>query len=132
MMPPRAWLNPPKALLLLLFLLTLISVSTLALFGWRLLEQQRIVEVQRSQERLEQAADRISAIVRGALAESGDRAGSGLASPGDLLLSLSPISLDTTPSGQLLYYPYAPPEPEVLDKTFSDGELFEFVAGQPN
>jgi signal transduction histidine kinase len=132
MTPPRAWLNPPKALLLLLFLLTLLSVSTLALFGWRLLEQQRIVEAQRSQERLEQAADRISAIVRGALAESGDRAGSGLASPGDLLLSLSPTSLDTTPPGQLLYYPYAPPEPEILDKTFSDGELFEFVAGQPN
>ena len=99
-MPPRAWLNPPKALLLLLFLLTLISVSTLAFFGWRLLEQQRMVEAQRSQERLEQAADRIAAIVRGALAESGERTGAGLASPGDLLLSLSSTSLDATPPGR--------------------------------
>jgi len=131
-MPPRSWLNPPKALLLLLFLLTLISVSTLALFGWRLLEQQRMVEAQRSQERLEQAADGIAAIVRGSLAESSERTGAGLASPGDLLLSLSPASLDATPPGRLLYYPYPPPEPDGLTKTFAEGELYEFVAGQPS
>ena len=46
------------------------------LFGWRLLKQQRIVEAQRSQERVEQAADRIAAIVRGAIAEASERAGS--------------------------------------------------------
>jgi hypothetical protein len=44
MVPLREWLRPPKALLLLLFLLTFVSVSTLAVFGWRLLEQQRIVD----------------------------------------------------------------------------------------
>ena len=70
MTPLRPWLNPPRMLLLLLCLLTLISVSTMAFFGWRLLEQQRTVEAQRSQERLEQAADRIAAIVRGTLAET--------------------------------------------------------------
>jgi signal transduction histidine kinase len=132
MTPPRSWLNPPKALLILLFLLTFVSVSTLALFGWRLLEQQRMVETQRSQERVEQAADRIAAIVRGAIAESSERTGAGLPSPGDLLLSLSPTSLDATPSGRLLYYPYPPPEPDGLTKTFAEGELFEFLAGQPD
>ncbi len=80
MTPLREWLTPPRKLLLLLFLLSLVSVSTMALFGWRLLEQQRIVEAQRSQERLEQAADRITAIARGALAESSERAAAGLAS----------------------------------------------------
>ncbi len=45
-------LTPPRTLLLLLFLLTLVSVSTLALFGWRLFEQQRLVEAQRSEERV--------------------------------------------------------------------------------
>ncbi len=53
MAPLREWLTPPRTLLLLLFLLTLVSVSTLALFGWRLFEQQRMVEAQRSEERLE-------------------------------------------------------------------------------
>jgi signal transduction histidine kinase len=45
---------------------------------------------------------------------------------------LSPTSLDATPPGRLLYYPYPPPEPDGLTKTFAEGELFEFVAGQPN
>src|ERR1019366_10484399 len=112
MTPLRPWLNPSRMLLVLLCLLTLVSISTMAFFGWRLLEQQRTVETQRSQERLEQAADRITAIVRGALAETSERAGAGLAAPGDLLLSLSATSLDATPPGGLLYYPYPPPEPE--------------------
>ena len=132
MTPLRPWLNPPRMLLLLLCLLTLLSVSTMAFFGWRLLEQQRTVEAQRSQERLEQAADRIAAIVRGALAETSERAGAGLASPGDLLLSLSATSLDATPPGRLLYYPFPPPEPDALAQVFTEAELFEFLVAQPN
>ena len=83
-------------------------------------------------ERLEQAADRIAAIVRGTLAEISERAGAGLAAPGDLLLSLSPTSLDATPPGRLLYYPFPPTEPEILAQTFREGELFEFLVAQPN
>jgi signal transduction histidine kinase len=132
MTPLRPWLNPPRMLLVLLCLLTLLSVSTMAFFGWRLLEQQRTVEAQRSQEHLEQAADRIAAIVRGELAETSERAASGLAAPGDLLLSLSPNSLEATPPGRLLYYPFPPPEPETVAQTFSEGELFEFLVAQPN
>ena len=132
MTPLTPWLNPPRMLLLLLCLLTLLSVSTMAFFGWRLLEQQRTVEAQRSQERLEQAADRIAAIVRGTLAETSERAGAGLASPGDLLLSLSATSLDATPPGRLLYYPFPPPEPDVLAQIFTEAELFEFLVAQPN
>jgi signal transduction histidine kinase len=131
MAPLREWLSPPRTLLLLLFLLTLASVSTMALFGWRLLEQQRMVEAQHSQERLEQAADRITAIVREALAESSERLGAGLVSPGDLLFSLTPTSLDATPPGRLLYYPFPPPDPELHSKTFAEAELFEFPESQP-
>jgi len=131
MTPLRTWQSPPRMLLLLLCLLTLLSISTLAFFGWRLLEQQRTVEAQRSQERLEQAADRIVAIVRGTLAETSERAGAGLASPGDLLLNLSAASLDVAPPGRLLYYPFPPPEPDALAQTFAEGELFEFLVAQP-
>ena len=131
MAPLREWLTPPRTLLLLLFLLTLVSVSTLALFGWRLLEQQRMVEAQRSEERLEQAADQITAMVREDLAESSERLGAGLVSPGDLLFSLSPTSLDAMPPGQLLYYPIPPPDPESNSKIFAQAELFEFPESQP-
>ena len=131
MTPLRQWLRPPKALLLLLFLLTYASVSTLAIFGWRLLEQQRIVEAQRSQDRLEHAADQIAALVREALARSSKRLSAGLALPGDLLLTLSATSLNATPPGRLLYYPLPPPDPEPHSKIFAEPELFEFVEAQP-
>ena len=127
----RQWLRPPKALLLLLFLLTFASVSTLAIFGWRLLEQQRIVEAQRSQDRLEYAADRIAAMVREALAKSSERIGAGLVSQDDVLLTLTPSSFDATPPGRLLYYPFSPPDPEPHSKIFAEAELFEFVESEP-
>ena len=63
MTPLTEWLKPPRTLLLLLFLLTLVSVSALGWFGWRLLEQERAVDAQRSQERVEAVADRIAATV---------------------------------------------------------------------
>jgi signal transduction histidine kinase len=131
MTPLREWLRPPKALLLLLFLLIFASVSTLAVFGWRLLEQERMVEAQRSQDRLEHAADRIAATLREALAKSSERVSAGLVSPGDVLFTLSATSLNAEPAGQLLYYPFSPPDPEPRDKLFAEPELFEFVESQP-
>jgi signal transduction histidine kinase len=127
----RAWLTPTRTLLLLLFLLTLASLSTLALFGWRLLEQQRMVEAQRSEEHLEHVADRVAATVRGSLAESSDRVGASLISPGDLLFKLSATSLDAAPPGQLLYYPVSSPDPEPNAAIFAEAELFEFPESQP-
>jgi len=125
------WRTPTRTLLCLLFVLTLASISTMAFFAWRLLEQQRMVEAQSSRERLEQAADRITAIVRGTIAESSDRLGAGLVSPGDLLFTLSPTSLDATPPGRLLSYPFPPPDPEPHPDVFAEAELFEFPESQP-
>ena len=81
MTPLREWLKPPKSLLLILFLLTLVSVSALGWFGFKLLEQDRMVQAQQRQERLEQAADRIAATQRGTLAETGERLSAWLAAP---------------------------------------------------
>lgn len=133
MAPPSEWLKPPRTLLLLLFLLTLVSVSALAWFGWKLLDQERIVEAQRLQERLEQTADRIAATLRGTLAETGERLGSAQAvPPGDgLLLTLHPNSLEVKPAGRLLYSPLAPGGPEADSDGFTEGENFEFQSGRP-
>jgi signal transduction histidine kinase len=131
MTPPRVWLRPPRALLLLLFLLTFVSVSALAIFGWRLLEGQRFIEAQHAQDRLEHAADRIAARIREALAKSSERLAKGRPLPGELLLELSGSSLTASPPGQLLYYPFPPPDPEPYSKTFEEPELFEFAESQP-
>src|SRR5437879_1177580 len=118
MTPLKGWLQPPRSLLVILFLLTFVSISALAWFLWKLLQQERVVEAQRAQELLEQAADRIAATVRGTLAETGDRLGAWLASPptdgkpGEgLLLILTENNLSAIPAERLLYEPAPPPEP---------------------
>ena len=133
MMPPGEWLKPPRSLLAILFLVTLVSVTALGWFGWKLLDQERVVETQRAQERLDQEADRIAAIARGTLAETGERLGTWLiAPPADgkpeegLLLILSGNGVTAIPSRRLLYRPALPGQTEEFTNSFADGEVFEF------
>ena len=129
MTPLHEWLKPPRSLLLYLFGLTLVSVSALAWFGWRLLTQERMVEAQRVEERLEQAADRITATLRGALAETGERVAvprpDGKWEEG-LLLEVGASTLAASPRERLLYWPVAAPQPEAPPAAFADGERLEF------
>src|SRR5437016_10638223 len=111
-MPLPEWLRPPKLLLLILVLLTLVSVSALGWFGWKFLEQERMVESQRDMDRREQAADVIAATLRGALAETGERVGGWLTSPPPAgkpgqgaLLVLGEHGIAVYPAGRLLYRP---------------------------
>ena len=67
MTPLHEWLKPPRSLLLYLFLLTLASVSALSWCGWKLLTQERMVEAQHVEERLERAADRTGHEIIGAI-----------------------------------------------------------------
>ncbi|HLJ45397.1 MAG TPA: HAMP domain-containing sensor histidine kinase [Bryobacteraceae bacterium] len=138
MTPLHEWLKPPRTLLLILYLLALVFISALGAFGWKLLEQERIVEVQRTQERLEQAADRIAATVRGSLAEAGERLGAwesgpltGLAPEQGFLLLLTEKGVSATPADQLLFSPVASSEPETAPPVFAEGEMFEFAQNQP-
>jgi signal transduction histidine kinase len=138
MRPLKEWLKPPRTLLLILFLLTLVSVSAMTWFGWKLLDQERLVEAQRAQERLEQVADRVAATLRGTLAETGEVVGAWLASPpsvgappGGLVLRLSENTMAAFPAGRLLYYPFPRTEPEARPAIFNEGEGLEFQQAQP-
>ncbi|HYK60242.1 MAG TPA: hypothetical protein VEV85_12495 [Bryobacteraceae bacterium] len=134
MTPLRQWLKPPGTLLLILFLVTVASVSAVIWSGWRLLKQEGIVQAQRSRDRLEQSADRIAAVVRGALAETGEKVGAA----GTVMLSREELGLvikddwvRLTAGGPLLYEPAPPPEPEASPNLFADAELLEFAQKQP-
>lgn len=138
MTPPREWLKPPRSLLLSLFLVTFVSVSTVAWFGWKLLDQERAVEAQRAQDDLEQAAGRIAATMRGSLAETADHLSTWLTSPpgggepkDGVLLLINGSNLSTLPAGRLLYSPVPAPYPEAASVTFADGEALEFQQAQP-
>lgn len=128
------WLRPPATLFLILFLLTLGSISALGWFGLQLFEQERLVGEQRSRERLEQAADRIAATIRSALAETGDHLAewnrTEPGSPG-LVLHIEDDTLSPVPPGRLLYSPFGSREPEAPASTFSEGEQLEFVQRDP-
>src|ERR1700722_20098309 len=142
MTPPawlnRAWLKPPRSLLTILFLVTGVSVSALGWFGWKLLDQERVVEAQRARERLDQAADRIAAVARGTLAETGERLGTWLlAPPSDgkpeegLVLIVSGSGLSAIPGRRLLYRPALSPQIEDPTNAFADGEMIEFQQKLP-
>lgn len=139
MIPALApWLKPPRTLLVSLYLLTLVAVCALGWLGWRLLEQERLVETQRAQERMEQEADRLQASVRSTLAETAEKLGvwqaTEVAPPRiaqGLFLMMRDNTLTVMPSGRLLYYPFPSSEPEADSKVFAEGEMFEFAQSQP-
>ncbi len=138
MAPLKEWLRPPRSLLVILFLLTLVSVSAVGWFGWKLLNQDRLVEAQRTQELLEQTADRASATLRRTLAESGERLGSWLAgepydrAPDGLLLYLTESGMTAEPPSRLLYQPHPPSLPEAPADLFAVAEAREFHYGEPS
>ena len=55
------WLRPPRHLVVLFLGIALTLMSTLAWLGWRLFQQDRALEQQRVQVRLEHAADILAA-----------------------------------------------------------------------
>ena len=119
----RDWLRPPRSLLAILLLLTLVSVSALGWLGWRLASQDRIVEAQRASERLEQAADHIAAGLRRSLDSTTEFEG--------LRITFTNDSLSVASPGRLLYYPFDSPEPEASAAVLREGETYEFRQGQP-
>jgi signal transduction histidine kinase len=137
-MPLRDWFRPPRHLLAILLLLTTASVSALLWFGWRLTEQESAVEAQRSRERLEQAADRIAALLRANLAETGERLAAAASSPTGimpepdppLLLILTRDGFSAYPPGSLLYTPVAEHGAEAPESAFAEGEAAEILHQQ--
>ena len=129
----RDWVRPPRHLLAVLVLLTTASVSALLWLGWRLTKQEAAVEAQRSRERLEQAADRIAALLRASLAETGERLAAAASSPAgilpepdqSLLLILTRDGLSSYPPGRLLYTPVVEQEAEAPESAFAEGEAAE-------
>ena len=132
--PLAQWLKPPRSLLLILFLLTLVSVSALGWFGWSLLDQDRMVETQRVRERLERAADSVAAALRGTLADIGDRLSTASVQtpPMDgLLLILDERGITAAPAERLLYRPFVDARAEANGDLFEEGERLEFQEARP-
>ncbi|MDP2914796.1 MAG: hypothetical protein Q8O91_05020, partial [Candidatus Aminicenantes bacterium] len=123
----RSKLRPPRNVLVLFIAVSAVSLSVLFWLSWRLLKQDRALENQRIQERLERAADLIVTSLDLGLSEIENRL-SVLSDPGDHALSVAfgPGEVKTHPGGHLLYYPFIPPVRESSVTVFEAGENLEF------
>jgi signal transduction histidine kinase len=128
----------------ILFLgITLVLMGTLGWLGWRLFRQDRALERQRVQVRLEHSADVVAAELTRRLAAIEDRL-VGLStvplsnlsdsarqftaqfSPDAVVLVISDKGLTAHPSARLLYYPFTTPVREPDASVFARGETLEF------
>lgn len=137
------WFTSPRYLLALFLVVMLVLGISLGWLGWRFLEQDRALESQRIQERLENAADLIAASLLHSVSESRDQISGVLAaSPSELnarasgvldrgtgsaiLLVFHSQAIDVYPPGSLLYYPFLPAAKEPRGEVFEAGEAAEF------
>jgi len=97
----RSKSRPPRNFLVLFIAGSAVSVSALVWLSWRLLRQDRALENQRIQERLERAADLIVTSLDLGLSEIENRL-SALFDPGDhaLAVSFGPRDVETHPGGR--------------------------------
>jgi signal transduction histidine kinase len=110
------WFRPPRAVLTLFIALMSVCALALGWLGWQVLVQDQMVEVQRRQERLENAADRAMATMEQTL--SGADAVVTVAANGET---------QVTPAGRLAYTPSQPAPPAVAADLFAEAESLEFL-----
>lgn len=139
----REWLRPPRRVVALFFLIALVLIAATASLAWRFLEQDRALEGQRTRDRLERAADLITAALGRGAAEARDAltrlsslppAASSAAATrwastlerDAVLVMLTPEGLRAFPAGRLLYQPVPVPAREAPAGTFAAGEALEF------
>ena len=142
----RDWLRRPRNLLVLFLGTTLVLTAGLGWLGWRLLQQDRAVEVQHIRDRLDSAADLIAAEMRQTLSAAETQltilstlSASRLQEPasayaetlGDdaLVIVFRPGAVDAYPNHRLLSYPAVPRPGEPSTDAFAAGEALEFRAG---
>src|SRR5215831_166492 len=132
----RKWFRPPGHLLLLFLMVTLLLAGAWGWLGIRLLRQERALESQRIQERLDHAADLVAAALVQSISKSEDRLGallvlpnaqrtaaaSGLAKElgeGTLIIGFDSPGVDAFPADRLLFYPFVAEPKSPSDSVFA-------------
>jgi len=127
----REWLQPSHRLLVMFAGVIVVPAIALAWLAWRTLEQDRILEHHRAQERLQRSADLLAATLQERLRALPEQLpglfASAQAVPADsLLISFRGGAIETLPPRRLLYLPAAPAAPRLPSGIFSEAEKLEF------
>jgi signal transduction histidine kinase len=133
---------PTQSLLGALAITTVVVTAALGWAGWRLLDQQRALDEQRAQDRVESAADAVAAGVQGRLADAAERLSGWVATPsspvpmvkGATVVVIRNHSVEVNPPGGLPYVPVvvdAGPETAfaALEETEFRGDATRAIAG---
>jgi len=142
----RRWLRPPRHLVVMFLGIALVLAVALTTLAWRLFDQDRALERQRLQVRLEHAADVVAAELGRRLSEVEDRLGALAILPapalGDSALRLASAfcsdavvvaigddALFIYPHGRLAWVPVSSDAPPPDPRAFAAGESLEFRRG---
>jgi hypothetical protein len=145
-MSARQWIPSRYRLLWIFLSITLVLTATLGWLGWQLLQQDRALARQRAQERVEVAADLITAALQRDLSELeqdltrlASMSGDGLARDSlafsrrlpasAVLLLINADGVEPLPDDRLLFRPFLPPAKEPQSAAFSAAEALEFQKG---
>lgn len=137
------WFRTSRHLLILFLAIVLVLAASLGWLSWRFLEQDRALENQRIQERLDNAADLTGAALLRSLSEAEGQLTAFLAqadseltprtaqlaetAAGDALVVVFRLpGVEVHPRTNLLYYPFLAATKEPSAKVFASGEVFEF------
>lgn len=125
----RDWFRPPRQLLTFYLAGTIAAAAALTWLGWRMLEQERALEAQRAQERLEIMCDRVTAIFQRSLDELAKQLSAPAAMlPADaILMTADRKNMQTQPAQRLVFYSVAAEAAGPPAGIFQDGETAEFA-----
>lgn len=128
----RGWLRPPRHLLALFLLVTLIPGAALVWLGWHLVEQEGVLERQRMQEWLERSADAVTAGLQAEMAAVQSSVISGEKLPaGALRVELGEAGLIAHSGIPLLFTPDSDAARELPSPVWAAAEALEFSARDP-
>lgn len=131
------WLRPPGRTLALFLCLMLVLGSALGWLGWQFLKQDRALEKQRIQERLELAVDQMAAALQQSITDlekfqnfvPGSKTHE--LPDGVVVLNVTKRTIITSPPGRLLFYPVIQKDEEPPSEAFAPGEILEHQHNNP-
>ena len=120
--------RPPLSLVALIAGITVVPLTTLSWLGWRLLAQDRALEQQQVQQRVERGADLVVAALQRAISTSEQRLASGdePGADGAATVVFRDGRVDVSPRDRVAFLPVVAVLREAPAATFARGEELEF------
>lgn len=125
---PKARARLERRLVALIVAITVVPLALLVWLGWRLIQQDRLLEQQQIQQRVEHAADLLVAALQRAIADADRYLGPHLdpLPDGAVAVTFRRQDVEVVPVDRVAFVPIPHPLPEPAAAVFARGEALEF------